>query len=49
VDEAPLVPPTIGKGKFEAAVVAARIITLAEILYFPGFTELTPEQMSRVA
>lgn len=49
MDEAPLVPPTISKGKFDAAVVAARIITLAEILYIPGFTELTPEQMSRVA
>lgn len=47
--DVPLIPATIGKGKFNAAVVAARIITLAEIMYIPGFTELTPEQMYRVA
>ncbi|WP_069167122.1 hypothetical protein [Nocardia altamirensis] len=43
------VPAVIGKGKFEAAVVAARIISLAEIVQIPGFTELTSEQMYRVA
>jgi len=43
------VPATIGKGKFEAAVVAARIIPLAEIVEIPGFTELTMEQTQRVA
>lgn len=43
------VPATIGKGKFEAAVVAARIITLAEIVNIPGFAHLTAEQMQRVA
>ncbi|MFG1791187.1 hypothetical protein [Nocardia sp. NPDC049149] len=43
------VPALIGKGKFEAAVVAARIITLAEIIQIPGFIELTSEQMLRVA
>jgi hypothetical protein len=30
-----LVPATIGKGKFEAAVVAARIIPLSEIVAIP--------------
>lgn len=40
----PSVPVTIGKGKFESAVVAARIITLAEIVNMPGFADLTPDQ-----
>ena len=43
------VPATIGRGKFEAAVVAARIITLAEIVNIPGFADLTTEQNQRVA
>lgn len=42
------VPATIGKGKFEPAVVAARIITLAEIVNIPGFVHLTAEQILRV-
>lgn len=45
----PVIPATIGRGKFEAAVVAARIISLAEIVMMPGFTDLTMEQNRRVA
>ncbi|MGW4843101.1 hypothetical protein [Nocardia brasiliensis] len=43
------IPATIGKGKFEAAVVAARVISLAEIVQIPGLTDLTPAQIRRVA
>jgi hypothetical protein len=45
----PSVPATIGKGKFEAAVVAARIITLADIANIPGFADLTMQQQQRIA
>ncbi|TEA07978.1 hypothetical protein [Mycobacteroides salmoniphilum] len=45
----PAIPATIGRGKFEAAVVAARIIPLAEIVMMPGFADLTMEQTPRVA
>ncbi|MEU7633751.1 hypothetical protein AB0C34_27870 [Nocardia sp. NPDC049220] len=38
----------IGPGKFESAVVAARIIPLSELMQIPGFTDLTPEQMWHV-
>ncbi|WP_338760679.1 hypothetical protein V7968_32240 [Nocardia vulneris] len=48
-DEFTSAPMTIRKGKFEAAVVAARIISLAEIIHIPGFTDLAPEHMYRVA
>ncbi|MEU9806868.1 hypothetical protein [Mycobacterium sp. NPDC050853] len=45
----PVIPATIGRGKFEAAVVAARIISLAEIVMMPGFADLKMEQTARVA
>ncbi|AKC39211.1 Uncharacterised protein [Mycolicibacterium phlei] len=45
----PVIPATIGRGKFEAAVVAARIISLAEIVMMPGFADLMMEQNRRVA
>jgi hypothetical protein len=49
MQDEPLVPATIGKGKFEAAVVAARIIQLSEIVVIPGFADLTIEQQRSVA
>src|SRR5262249_50671606 len=42
-------PDTIQRGKFQAAVVAARIIPLSEIVGLPGFTELAMDQMARFA
>ncbi|MFB8281023.1 hypothetical protein [Nocardia colli] len=43
------VPATIGRGKFDAAVVAARIIPLSEIVEIPAFADLTTEQTQRLA
>ncbi|OHV00495.1 hypothetical protein [Mycobacterium talmoniae] len=44
-----MAPGRIRKAKFGAAVTASRIISLAEVVQMPGFTDLSPEHMWEVA
>lgn len=43
------IPATIGMGKFDSAVVPARIIPISEIVTIPGIDQLTGDQLPYIA